>query len=70
VLDAPASRDDAVVQAIYGVLSACTDSGLLRRIEPAGHPGGSSGGSGTTITTWCAGGAAAPTWNRSTSVDP
>jgi Fe2+ or Zn2+ uptake regulation protein len=38
VLDAPASRDDAVVQAIYGVLSACTDSGLLRRIEPAGHP--------------------------------
>ena len=27
-----------MVQAIYGVLPACTDSGLLRRIEPAGHP--------------------------------
>ena len=38
MLDAPASRDGAVVQAIYGVPSACTDSGLLRRIEPAGHP--------------------------------
>ena len=38
MFDAPASRDDAVVQAIYGVLPACTDSGLLRRIEPAGHP--------------------------------
>jgi Fur family ferric uptake transcriptional regulator len=25
-------------QAIYGVLTACTDAGLLRRIEPAGHP--------------------------------
>jgi Fur family ferric uptake transcriptional regulator len=25
-------------QAIYGVLAACTDAGLLRRIEPAGHP--------------------------------
>lgn len=38
MLDAPASRDDAVVQAIYGALPACTDSGLLRRIEPAEHP--------------------------------
>src|SRR6201996_8474067 len=26
------------LQAIYGVLAACTDAGLLRRIEPAGHP--------------------------------
>jgi Fur family transcriptional regulator, stress-responsive regulator len=26
------------LQAIYGVLTACTDAGLLRRIEPAGHP--------------------------------
>ncbi len=25
-------------QAIYGVLAACTEAGLLRRIEPAGHP--------------------------------
>jgi Fur family ferric uptake transcriptional regulator len=25
-------------QAIYDVLGACTDAGLLRRIEPAGHP--------------------------------
>jgi Fur family transcriptional regulator, stress-responsive regulator len=25
-------------QAIYGVLAACTGAGLLRRIEPAGHP--------------------------------
>jgi Fur family ferric uptake transcriptional regulator len=25
-------------QAIYGVLTACTEAGLLRRIEPAGHP--------------------------------
>lgn len=25
-------------QAIYDVLNACTDNGLLRRIEPAGHP--------------------------------
>lgn len=25
-------------QAIYDVLHACTQSGLLRRIEPAGHP--------------------------------
>ena len=38
MLDAPASRDDAVVQAIYGVRSARADSGLVRRIEPAGHP--------------------------------
>jgi Fur family ferric uptake transcriptional regulator len=26
------------LQAIYGVLAACTDAGLLRRIELAGHP--------------------------------
>jgi Fur family ferric uptake transcriptional regulator len=26
------------LQAIYGVLAVCTDAGLLRRIEPAGHP--------------------------------
>lgn len=26
------------VQAVYDVLNACTDAGLLRRIEPAGHP--------------------------------
>lgn len=25
-------------QAVYDVLHACTDAGLLRRIEPAGHP--------------------------------
>ena len=25
-------------QAIYDVLHACTETGLLRRIEPAGHP--------------------------------
>jgi Fe2+ or Zn2+ uptake regulation protein len=25
-------------QASYGVLAACTEVGLLRRIEPAGHP--------------------------------
>ena len=25
-------------QAVYDVLGACTDAGLLRRIEPAGHP--------------------------------
>ncbi|ASO17881.1 Fur family ferric uptake transcriptional regulator [Actinoalloteichus hoggarensis] len=25
-------------QAVYDVLRACTDRGLLRRIEPAGHP--------------------------------
>lgn len=25
-------------QAVYDVLSACTAAGLLRRIEPAGHP--------------------------------
>src|SRR6202011_1992887 len=35
------------LQAIYGVLAACTDAGLLRRIEPAGHTarfGGRGGG--------------------------
>jgi Fur family ferric uptake transcriptional regulator len=26
------------VQAVYDVLHACTRAGLLRRIEPAGHP--------------------------------
>jgi Fur family ferric uptake transcriptional regulator len=26
------------LQAIYGVLAAYTDAGLLRRIEPVGHP--------------------------------
>ncbi len=26
------------VQAVYDVLAACTAAGLLRRIEPAGHP--------------------------------
>jgi Fe2+ or Zn2+ uptake regulation protein len=26
------------LQAIHGVLAACTAAGLLRRIEPAGHP--------------------------------
>ncbi|MDQ2811304.1 MAG: transcriptional repressor [Actinomycetota bacterium] len=26
------------LQAIYGVVTACTEAGLLRRIEPAGHP--------------------------------
>lgn len=25
-------------QAVYDVLNACTDTGLVRRIEPAGHP--------------------------------
>lgn len=25
-------------QTVYDVLGACTDAGLLRRIEPAGHP--------------------------------
>ncbi|MDV6014651.1 Fur family transcriptional regulator [Haloechinothrix sp. LS1_15] len=25
-------------QAVYDVLSACSDAGLVRRIEPAGHP--------------------------------
>ena len=25
------------LQAIYGALAACTDAGLLRRIEPAGN---------------------------------
>ncbi|GAA2817656.1 Fur family transcriptional regulator [Saccharopolyspora taberi] len=25
-------------QAVYDVLNACTEAGLLRRIEPAGHP--------------------------------
>lgn len=25
-------------QAVYDVLRACTDAGLVRRIEPAGHP--------------------------------
>ena len=25
-------------QAVYDVLAACTDAGLVRRIEPAGHP--------------------------------
>jgi Fe2+ or Zn2+ uptake regulation protein len=25
-------------QAVYDVLAACADAGLLRRIEPAGHP--------------------------------
>ncbi|WP_214370389.1 Fur family transcriptional regulator [Pseudonocardia sp. H11422] len=25
-------------QAVYDVVAACTDAGLLRRIEPAGHP--------------------------------
>ncbi len=25
-------------QAVYDVLGACTDAGLLRRIEPTGHP--------------------------------
>jgi hypothetical protein len=64
VLDAPASRDDAVVQAIYGVLSACANSGLPRRIEPAGHPARFERRAGTTITTWCG-----RTWNRSMSMD-
>ena len=26
------------LQAIYGVVTACSEAGLLRRIEPAGHP--------------------------------
>src|SRR5690349_5924527 len=26
------------VQAVYDVLAACVDAGLVRRIEPAGHP--------------------------------
>jgi Fe2+ or Zn2+ uptake regulation protein len=25
-------------QAVYDVLAACTTAGLVRRIEPAGHP--------------------------------
>lgn len=36
-----AVRDDlgtVSVQAVYDVLHALTDAGLLRRIEPAGHP--------------------------------
>jgi Fur family ferric uptake transcriptional regulator len=30
--------DSVSTQAVYDVLAACTDAGLLRRIEPAGHP--------------------------------
>jgi len=30
--------DSVSTQAIYDVLAACTYAGLLRRIEPAGHP--------------------------------
>lgn len=30
--------DSVSTQAIYDVLNACTQAGLLRRIEPAGHP--------------------------------
>ncbi|MFZ4843577.1 MULTISPECIES: Fur family transcriptional regulator [Mycetocola] len=33
-----ADLPDTSVQAVYGVLSALTDAGLLRRIEPAGSP--------------------------------
>ena len=53
-----------MVQAIYGVLSACANSGLPRRIEPAGHPARFEQRAGTTITTWCG-----RTWNRSMSMD-
>ena len=33
-----ASLPSVSVQAVYSVLKALTDVGLLRRIEPAGHP--------------------------------
>ena len=46
-------------QAVYDVLAVSTHAGLLRRIEPA-IPLASSGESGTTTITWCAGAAAAP----------
>ncbi|AZZ56765.1 Fur family transcriptional regulator [Rathayibacter iranicus] len=32
------SLPEASAQAVYGVLSAFTDAGLVRRIEPEGHP--------------------------------
>lgn len=50
LVDHPHSTADAVgigvreqygavsTQAVYDVLAACTDAGLVRRIEPAGHP--------------------------------
>ena len=38
-------------QAVYDCLEALTNAGLARRIEPAGHPRGTRGGSGTTTTT-------------------
>ncbi|MCP2031709.1 Fur family ferric uptake transcriptional regulator [Okibacterium sp. HSC-33S16] len=39
VFDAVSSvLPDTSLQAIYGVLSALTDTGLVRRIEPAGSP--------------------------------
>ena len=30
--------DSVSTQAVYDVLAACVDAGLVRRIEPAGHP--------------------------------
>jgi len=33
-----ATQPTVSVQAVYDVLHALTDAGLLRRIEPAGHP--------------------------------
>ena len=33
-----AELPDTSAQAVYGVLSAFTDAGLTRRIEPEGHP--------------------------------
>lgn len=41
-------------QAVYDCLSALTASGLVRKIEPAGSPPGTSGDAATTITTWSA----------------
>ncbi len=50
LVDHPHSTADAVgagvrkqlgsvsTQAVYDVLAACSDAGLVRRIEPAGHP--------------------------------
>ena len=45
------------LQAVYEALHALTAAGLIRRIEPAACPD-SRDGSGTTITTSCAGRAA------------
>ncbi len=54
-------------QTVYDVLGACTDAGLLRRIEPAGHPPDSNGASPITTTTSYAGCAAVPTTSTARS---